>query len=259
MKAVPSPEPGVPAISMRGVVTGQLRDQRTVAIEAADWTVAPGEFWALAGLQGSGKTDFLMMTAGLMPPQAGEYLLFGERMPIFEQDRLAARLRLGVVFDGGQLFNHLTVTENVAIALRYHHNLTCEEAEPVVKQWLEATELEPWSDSTPGALGRNWQKRAGLARALILKPEVLLVDNPLAGLDLRHTSWWLGFLEQLSRGHDLLDKRPMTIIVTGADLRHWRKIAQHFAILRDKQFKVLGNWSQIEAATEELANLGVLQ
>ena len=67
-----------------------------------------------------------------------------------------------------------------------------------VEALLELTELSPWAESRPGALGRNWQKRVGLARALALEPDVLLLDNPLGGLDLRHTQWWLNFLGQLS-------------------------------------------------------------
>ena len=65
---------------------------------------------------------------------------------------------------------------------------------------LEMTELTPFADAMPGTLGRNWQKRAGLARALMLEPEVLLLDHPLGGLDLRHASWWLNFLDQLAAG-----------------------------------------------------------
>ncbi len=124
-----------------------------------------------------------------MPPQRGQYRFFGEQMPIFEDARLKTRLRLGLVFEGGHLFNHLTVLENVALPLRYHRNLSLAEATGAVGELMASLELEPWADRLPGTLGRGWQKRTGLARALALKPEVLLVDNPLAGLDPRQAGW----------------------------------------------------------------------
>ena len=173
-------------------------------------------------------------------------------MPIFDEARLKERLRLGLVFDGGQLFNHLTVAENVALPLRYHHNLSRSEAAAAVGELLECTELTPWAESTPGTLGRSWQKRAGLARALALQPEVLLVDNPLAGLDPRHVHWWLGFLDQLSKGHPLMHGRPLTLVVTTADFHPWKGHARQFAVLRNHGFAVLGAWGQLEAASEEL-------
>src|SRR5690606_34926980 len=111
-------------------------------------------------------------TAGLIPPVEGSYRLFGNDMPIYTENRLGERLLLGLVFDGGQLFNHLTVSENIALPLRYHRNLTAAEAAPDVQRLLEWAELTPWADSTPGAMGRNWQKRVGLARALMLRPEI---------------------------------------------------------------------------------------
>jgi ABC-type transporter Mla maintaining outer membrane lipid asymmetry ATPase subunit MlaF len=192
-----------------------------------------------------------MMAAGLMGPAAGTYKLFGETMPIFDEARLATRLRLGLVFDGGQLFNHLTVWENVALPLRYHQDLTKAEAEQAVKKLLVATELEPWADSTPGAMGRHWQKRVGLARALSLEPELLLIDTPLSGLDLRHASWWTHFLEDLSKGW-VLGHGPVTLVVSAADLRPWQGQAHQYAIIRNKTFSVLGTWQQLEAASEEL-------
>ncbi len=192
------------------------------------------------------------MTAGVMPPAQGEYRLFGQPMPIFDEARLDQRLRLGMVFDGGQLFNHLTVSENIALPVRYHRNLTMAQTEPELQAILEALELSPWADTTPGAIGRNWQKRVGLARALSLKPEVLLIDSPLTGLDLRHRNWWLAFLDQLSKGHKLLEGRPMTLVVTAADLRLWRGRATQFAILKDKRLTVLGSWQQLEAAGQDL-------
>ena len=242
----------VPVIEMKDVAVGAMRDQETIVVEHITWKVNAHDYWVVAGLQGAGKTDFLMMAGGLMPPAAGDYWLFGEKMPIFDEPRLPTRLRMGLGFEGGQLFNHLTVGENVALPLRYHRNLTKEAAQPAVKEILEAMELSPWADTTPGAIGRNWQRRVGLARALALKPELLLVDNPLAGLDLRHLRWWLGFLEKLSKGCELTDGKPMTLVVTAADLRPWKNPARQFAVLRDKKFTVLGTWQQVEAASEEL-------
>src|SRR5206468_1523503 len=102
----------------------------------------------------------------------GTYRFFGEAMPIFEDARLPQRLRLGFVFDGGQLFSQLTVAENIALPLRYHPGLTAAQTEERVKTLLEQTELTPWADSTPATLGRNWRKRAGLARSLALQPGV---------------------------------------------------------------------------------------
>jgi ABC-type transporter Mla maintaining outer membrane lipid asymmetry ATPase subunit MlaF len=243
---------GVPALQMEDVSVASLRDPGAVVVEEINWTVAPGDYWVVAGLQASGKSDFLLMTASLVAPQRGRYRLFGENMPIFEDPRLKARLRLGLVFDGGQLFNRLSIAENIALPLRYHRNLTVREAEGAVRELLQACELTPWADHAPATLARSWQKRAGLARALALQPEVLLVDNPLAGLDLRHTRWWLSFLDQLSKGHPLARNQPMTLVVTAADLRPWKGHARQFAILKNQRLTVLGTWEQLRAAGREL-------
>jgi ABC-type transporter Mla maintaining outer membrane lipid asymmetry ATPase subunit MlaF len=103
-------------------------------------------------------------------------------------------------------------------------------------------------------MGRNWRKRVGLARALMLKPEVLLLDNPLTGLDLRHANWWLNFLEQLNKGCDFMGGRAVTLVVTAEDLRPWRNRARQFAVLKNKRLVVLGNWAQVEAASAEMVH-----
>ena len=245
---------GVSVIEMEDVSVGSMRDQSLIVVEKINWTVHAGDYWVIGGLQGSGKSDLLMMTGGLMAPAHGTYRFSGEPMPIFEEARLNERLRLGLVFDTGQLFNHLTVAENIALPLQYHRNLRKDEAEPEVQQILEALDLAEWADSTPGAIGRNWQKRVGLARALVLKPELLLLDAPLTGLDLRHVTWWLGMLDQLSRGHPLLQRKPLTLILTAADLRPWKGRARQFGVLKDKKFMVLGTWEKLEAASRELVH-----
>src|SRR5262249_26255862 len=148
------------------------------------------------------------------------------------------RLRLGVVFENGQLFNHLTIWENISLPLRYHENLSKADVFDEVQNMLKIMSLEPWAESTPGAISRNWQKRAGLARALILKPDLWRVDNPFVGLDLRQMSWWMSFRDDLSRGHSLRGGQPLTLVVTTADLRPWRGQPRRFATIRDKRFTI---------------------
>ena len=243
---------GMPAIEMRGVTVGALSDANITVAEDVTWRVEQGDFWAVAGLHGEGKTDLLMLVGGVMAPVAGTYEFLGEGMPIFSDERLAHRLKLGLVFDGGRLFNHLTVAENIALPLRYHNNLSAAEAGPAVGSLLELTELTPHADAYPSALGRNWLRRAALARALALRPEVLLLDTPLTGLDSRQQNWWLGFLGQLSRGHAFYSGKPITVIVTAANLRDWRGHARQFALLDGRKFSVLGDWPSLERSDDPL-------
>lgn len=244
--------PAPPALEMRDVALTAMRDPRVMVAEGINWTVNAGELWVVAGPQRSGKSDFLMLADGLMSPKRGSYRFFGNAMPIFEDERLAERRRLGFVFDGGQLFNHMTIAENVALPLRYHENLTPEEAEPRVRVMLELTELSRYADRQPAHVARNWQKRAGLARALMLQPDVLLLDNPLARLDARHTNWWLNFLGQLARGQTTLRDQPMTLVATGESFRPWRDAASHFATLNDGMFCVIGNRAALETSADAL-------
>ena len=243
---------GVPAIDMRGVAIGALRDQKTIVAEEVNWRVELGEFWAVAGWHGAGKTDFLMLTGGVMAPLQGSYEFLGEGMPIFSDERLAHRLKLGLVFDGGRPFNQLTVSENIALPLRYHRNLDDADVAPTVRTLLELTGLTHCAGVLPSSLGRNWQRRAALARALALRPEVLLLDTPLAGMDQRQQQWWFGFLDQLSKGHPFYEGRPITIIVTTANLRDWRGHARQFALLEGRRFTVLGDWASVERSTDLL-------
>ena len=240
-----------PVIEMRDVDVASAADPEMNVAEAVNWSAAAGEFWVIGGPQGSGKSDFLMMTGGLTAPKRGSYQLFGKSMPFFDERQLRERLRVGFVFDHGRPFNHLTVSENVALPLRYHGNLTQAEADSAVNQLLELTELTPWANNTPGTIPANWQKRVGLARALALKPEVLLLDNPLTGLDLRHHRWWLAFLSQLSTGHEWMGGIVTNLVVTVDDFRPWQTRARRFAIIKNKQFTVLGGWEHVEASRDE--------
>ena len=234
-------------IEMRGAQIAALRDTSLTVLEDVNWSVLPGEFWVVAGPQHSGKSDLLMHAAGLMPPAAGSCRVFGCATDTFGEAQLADRLRVGFVFADGKLFNQLTLAENVALPLRYQKNLTAAEAARAVEVLLELLELTPFAGFTPPSLSTNWRRRAALARALILQPELLLLDHPLGGLDRRHRDWLLRFLDQLWRGHEHFGGRPMTLVVTTGDLRAWRQPQRKFAVLDGKNFLVLGTWTEVES------------
>ena len=240
-----------PVIDMNDVAVAARGDAETVVLEKIDWTVMPGDFWVIGGLHDSGKSDLMAMLAGLTRPHSGSYRLFGREMgEISVNELLAGRLRIGLVFDnGGRIFNHLTVTENIALPARYHQQATPDEIDARVQALLEATELLPLAQQTPGSISRNWRQRVGLARALALQPEVLLLDNPLAGLDPRHVRWWMDFVARLSAGDALTGGLPVTLIATTDDLRPWRKPNRQFVTLQDGHWQTIGEMPEVNNDT----------
>lgn len=245
----------VPVLEMRRVAISALRDPSKLLLEDVNWIVNRGDYWAIGGLLRSGKSDLLGVAGGLAPPVRGDCLWFGEAPEArLEDERLAIRRKVGLVFDGGQLLNNLTLAENVALPLRYH--LESEEAEPAgrIEALIALTGLEPWAGSRPAEVSRNWQQRFGLARALALKPELLLLDDPLSGLDPRDAAWWIEQLEALAAGHPLLDGRPLTLVVTGNDFRPWRGSARQFALLQDRSFVPLGDRPALDAQRQPVLN-----
>jgi len=243
------------ALEMVDVSVGSLVYADTVLLEGVNWKVAVGDYWAIGGMQASGKSDLMATAAGIMRPLRGTFRAFGQELGAgFEHELMPTRLRLGLVFDGGRLLNHLTIAENIALPLRYHKNLSMAEAEAQTEALLELAGLSTWAARAPGALRRNSQQRAGLARALALKPEVLLLDNPLTGLDPRDSIWWLDLLDQLCAGHAIMDGRPMTLAVTGDNLRPWRERARQFGILENRTLTAIGSRSDLGASGNALVH-----
>jgi putative ABC transport system ATP-binding protein len=228
-------------LTLREVSVPSRRDAETAVLDNVTMDVHAGEFWIIGGLQGSGKSDLMFMLDGLTKPLRGRYELFGQDMGLtFGDEFLPNRLRTGMVFDDARLLNELTVAENVALPIRYHQNLSAEESATWISALMKETEIEALAAQRPSVVTRSWRLRVALARALALRPELLLIENVLRGLDARHSIWWAKFLQQLWRGHSLMGGRPMTIVASADELRLWREGGLNFAEVRAKQFVVSG-------------------
>jgi len=231
-----------PIFDLQHVIVPSRRDAEVISIERVNWSVQPREFWIAGGLHGAGKSDLMFMLAGLTKPLDGCYKLYGQDMgKHFGDEFLPNRLRVGMVFDDARLLSYLTIEENVALPARYHHNLHADESHGWVEALLKATEIVEVAMSKPSGIGWPWRRRAALARALALKPEVLLLENPLRGLDWRQAAWWVAFVQKLWRGHDLMSGQPMTIVASTDEFRPWRNSGAQFAALHERQFEIAGS------------------
>ncbi|MCE5198090.1 ABC transporter ATP-binding protein [bacterium] len=149
-----------------------------------DLHVRKGETMAVMGMSGAGKSTLLKCIAGLLRPTGGQLLIDGIDIARMRESQLDnIRRRIGMVFQYAALFDSLTVFENVAFGLRRHTRMTESEITDVVMARLAMVGLAHTESKMPSEMSGGMQKRVGLARALAMNPEILLYDEPTAGLD----------------------------------------------------------------------------
>ena len=248
----PAPNGVSPIIEMRGVDVTSAQSDADRVITGVSWRVAAGDYWVVGSLPGAGKSALLLTAAGVQRPGSGDLRLFGQCPESrSETEWLADRLRLSLVLEsGGRLFSRMTVFENVALPYCYHYDCAPSAIADRVRQALELTELTEYAGSLPARLPRSLSPRVGLARGLVTRPEALLLDNPLYGLDHRQTRWWLDTLEALAAGHSFLGGRPLTLALTTDHFRPWLERGRQFAVIRQQQWEVLGGRAGLEQSDD---------
>lgn len=146
--------------------------------------VPQGEIMVIIGPSGSGKSTLLRLIVGLLKPTSGKIWINGQEISRLSEDNLnKLRLRIGMVFQYSALFDSMTVGENVAFGLREHTDMSEEEIGKVVRRKLRMVGLFGKENLMPNELSGGMKKRVSLARAIAINPEILLYDEPTAGLD----------------------------------------------------------------------------
>lgn len=200
-----------------------------------------GETLVVMGGSGSGKTVLLRIIDGLIRPDRGTVRLFGEHIEHrSEEELLPIRRHLGYVFQGAALFDSLTVEENVAFPLREHTDLPAHEMRARVIHFLALVGLdEKVLPLLPAELSGGMRKRVGIARALIGQPDVMLFDEPTAGLDPTNSKLVGGLISEL--GSEVCD----TAIVVTHDLELAKTVADRVAVLIEGRFATVGRLDDV--------------
>jgi iron(III) transport system ATP-binding protein len=170
----------MPGVSLRGIT---CRYGDVAAIEQLSLEVKPGELVALLGPSGCGKTTTLRLVAGFLAPEAGE-IWVGERCLSSPATVVPPeRRRMAMIFQSYALWPHMTVAQNVGYGLRFKRELSRADRDRRVAELLRVVQLAGYESRYPGELSGGQQQRVAVARALVVEPEILLLDEPLSNLD----------------------------------------------------------------------------
>ncbi|HEX6324765.1 MAG TPA: ABC transporter ATP-binding protein [Vicinamibacterales bacterium] len=227
-----------PAVAFEHVTT--VLGGRTV-LDDLSFAIEPGEAVCVLGKSGTGKSVTLKTIMGLMTPDAGRVFVEGEEVTDAPRHVLSEiRQRLGFLFQNSALFDSISVAENVAFPLRRHTDYTDAEIDEIVFEKLAEVGLEGDVDKMPADLSGGMRKRVGLARAMVLDPPILLVDEPSAGLDPITAEE----IDDLLR--ELRDERGTTLVVVTHNIPSARKIGKRLMVLDQGKIVAEGTAGQLD-------------
>jgi phospholipid/cholesterol/gamma-HCH transport system ATP-binding protein len=208
-------------------------------------TVVRGETLAVLGRSGTGKSVLLKLIIGLENADSGSICIHGQEitgLDLNEMNRL--RIKTGFLFQHAALYDSLTVEQNVAFPLVRHTKMTESERSDRVKELLSSVGMEHDLDKMPSDISGGMQKRVGLARALALRPEILLLDEPTAGLDPITSSETDDLILKLQKEHRL------TSMIVTHDLHSARAIANRLALLDEGKVAIEGNFEELAESND---------
>jgi phospholipid/cholesterol/gamma-HCH transport system ATP-binding protein len=247
----PVPAPAVtPLVELKNVVfsyPGALADR--IILDQVTLSIPRGKVTALMGASGGGKTTVLRLIGGQQKANAGQVLFDGKNVSDLNQKELyAARRRMGMLFQFGALFTDLSVFDNVAFALREHTDVGADLIRDIVLMKLNAVGLRGARDLMPSEMSGGMARRVALARAIVLDPELVMYDEPFAGLD----PISLGTAAQLIR--QLNDTLGITSIVVSHDLEETFRIADKVIILANGGIAAEGTPDEVRHSTDPLVH-----
>jgi phospholipid/cholesterol/gamma-HCH transport system ATP-binding protein len=204
--------------------------------------VSAGETLAVLGRSGTGKSVLLRLIIGLEKPDSGSVHIHGQDIAGLAMDQIGEiRKKMGFLFQHAALYDSLTVSENVAFPIEHHRkDLSKSERVDRVRQLLAEVGMEADLDKMPSDISGGMQKRVGLARALALEPEILLLDEPTAGLDPISSGEIDELILKLQR------ERQMASIVVTHDLHSARAIAGRLALLNEGTVVIEGTFDDLQ-------------
>jgi len=210
-------------------------------IKDLDLDVMPGETLAIIGPSGSGKSTILRVLIGLLKPSGGQVLVQGQDVTGYTEDQWnELRKRMGMVFQYSALFDFLTVGENVAFGLRQHLHLPEAEIQQRVRELLQDVGLEQDAAKYPSELSGGMKKRVGLARAIAVNPEILLYDEPTAGLDPIRTMSISRLIRKTQQ------KRHVTSLLVTHDMESTFVAADRIAMLNEGKIIAVGSVDEMK-------------
>jgi len=223
-------------------------DQQKV-LDGVDLEVAHGETLAVLGRSGTGKSVMLKLIIGLQKPDEGKIEINGEeitQLPIDELNRV--RKTVGFLFQQGALYDSLSVEENVAFPLRRHGAIKDAERRDRVRELLARVGMEKDLGKLPSDLSGGMKKRVGLARALALDPEILLLDEPTAGLDPITANEIDELIRQLQK------ERHMSSVVVTHDMRSVKVVADRVAMLNEGHIIIEGTLEDLHKSDHPMVS-----
>jgi len=206
------------------------------AVNELDLVIPQGEFFSLLGPSGCGKSTTLRLIGGLEQPDGGEIYIDGQLV----NDRPAYQRSSNIVFQNYALFPHLTIEDNIAFGLRLRSRRTPEsDVKPLVEESLKLVRLEGLGSRYPDELSGGQQQRVALARALVLRPKVLLLDEPLGALDRKLRKEMQIELRRIQ--HEI----NITFLYVTHDQEEAMSMSDRVAVMRDGSFEQLGTPQEI--------------